>query len=122
MYSMLFHTLMVYMGILYLFKLEIKFEKSKFNKFTKIYCFFAVIAIYLNTFYGSNLMLLKKPFKIPVPFLHELFASEPWLYTIVVFLVYLYVPYYITVYLNKFINEKRKIKLIKENESYNLSV
>ncbi|WP_294134482.1 hypothetical protein [uncultured Clostridium sp.] len=97
-------------------------EKSKFNKFTKIYCFFAVIAIYLNTFYGSNLMLLKKPFKIPVPFLHELFASEPWLYTIVVFLVYLYVPYYITVYLNKFINEKRKIKLIKENESYNLSV
>lgn len=122
MYSMLFHTLMVYMGILYLFKLEIKLEKSKFNKFTKIYCFFAVIAIYLNTFYGSNLMLLKKPFKIPVPFLHELFASEPWLYTIVVFLVYLYVPYYITVYLNKFINEKRKIKLIKENESYNLSV
>lgn len=62
MYSMLFHTLMVYMGILYLFKLEIKLEKSKFNKFTKIYCFFAVIAIYLNTFYGSNLMLLKKPF------------------------------------------------------------
>ncbi|WP_195963634.1 YwaF family protein [Clostridium cuniculi] len=119
MYSMLFHTLMVYMGILYLFKLEIKLEKSRFNKFTKLYCFFAVIAIYLNTFYGSNLMLLKKPFKIPVPFLHELFASAPWLYTIVVFLVYLYVPYYITVYLNRFINEKRKVKLIKENESFN---
>ncbi|MEN8076103.1 hypothetical protein ABFP60_04020 [Clostridioides difficile] len=122
MYSMLFHTLMVYMGILYLFKLEIKLEKSRFNKFAKIYCFFAVIAIGLNTFYGSNLMLLKKPFKIPVPFLHELFASAPWLYTIVVFLVYLYAPYCITVYLNRFINRKRNIKVIKENEEYNLSM
>lgn len=122
MYSMLFHTLMVYMGILYLFKLEISLDKSKFNKFAKLYCFFAVIAIILNTSFGSNLMLLKKPFKIPVPFLHELFASAPWLYTIVVFLVYLYVPYCITVYLYRLITRNKNEKLINDNESYNLGV
>lgn len=122
MYSMLFHTLMVYMGILYLFKLEIKLDKSKFNKFAKLYCFFAVIAIGLNTFYGSNLMLLKKPFKIPVPFLHELFASAPWLYTVVVFLVYLYVPYCVTVYLYRLFTRNKREKVIKDNKSYNLGV
>ena len=76
---MLFHTLMIYMGVLYLFKLEIKLEKIMFKEFAKLYCFFAVIAIFLNSFYGSNLMLLKKPFKIPVPFLHKLFSSAPLL-------------------------------------------
>ena len=30
LYSMLFHTLMIYMGVLYLFKLEIKLEKIRF--------------------------------------------------------------------------------------------
>lgn len=121
-YSMLFHTLMIYMGILYLFKLDIKVNRCGFNKFASIYCFFAIIAIYINTFHGSNLMLLKKPFKIPIPFLHELFSSAPWLYTIVVFLVYLYVPYYITFYLLKFINRKKKDELLIKDELCNLSI
>lgn len=113
MYSMTFHTLMVYMGIIYLFKLGIKLEKNRFRSFAKIYLFFATIAIILNTVFDSNLMLLKKPFKIPVPFLHELFASAPWLYTIVVFLVYLYVPYYITVYMNRVIKGRKENKSLK---------
>lgn len=62
-YSMLFHTLMIYMGILSLFKLKIKLEKSRFKKFAKLYCFFAVIAIFLNYFYVSNLMLLRSQLK-----------------------------------------------------------
>ena len=119
LYSMLFHTLMIYMGILYLFKLEIKLEKIRFKEFAKLYCFFASIAIFLNYSCESNLMLLKKPFKIPVPFLHKLFSSAPLLYTVVIFLVYLYVPYFITVHLNNFINRKRMIKL---KENYNFSI
>lgn len=102
LYSMLFHTLMVYMGIMYLSKMEIKFNKNTFKRYLKYYLFFALIAIVLNNNYGSNLMLLREPASIPVPALKTLYEAAPWGYTLLVFIVYLFVPYGITAYISKF--------------------
>lgn len=102
MYSMLFHTLMVYMGVLYLCKLEIKLNKKLYKTYVKFYLFFALIALSFNNYFESNLMMLRDPGKIPVPFLQVLYTSTPWAYTFLVFIVYLIVPYWITVYLSRF--------------------
>lgn len=106
LYSMFFHTLMIYMGIMYIWKMDVKFNKEGYKQYCKIYLFFGVIAVILNTIFSSNLMLLKKPFKIPVLFVHKLFMDAPWVYTIFVFLVYLFGPYWITAYFTKVIRKR----------------
>lgn len=112
LYSMFFHTLMIYMGIMYIWKMDIKFNKEGYKEYCKIYLFFGVIAVVLNTIFDSNLMLLKKPFKIPVLFVHKLFMDAPWVYTIFVFLVYLFAPYWITAYFAKIIKKRRNKKVL----------
>lgn len=117
LYSMFFHTLMIYIGIMYIWRMDIQFDKSGYKAYCKIYLFFSIIAVILNTLYDSNLMLLKKPFKIPVPFVHKLFTDAPWLYTIFVFLVYLVGPYWVTAYFSNLIKKRReKVKLNNTNE------
>lgn len=63
----------------------------------------SIIAVMLNIYFGSNLMFLREPSSIPVPLLHSLYNAAPWGYTILVFLVYLVIPYFTTAYLNRFI-------------------
>lgn len=96
LYSMFFHTLMIYVGLLYLKKLEIQLDWALYCKYTKLYLVFAAIAVWCNTLYDSNLMLLRHPFQIPVKLLHTLYERSPWGYTGLVFFVYLIVPYWIT--------------------------
>lgn len=121
LYSMFFHTLMIYTGIMYLWKLDIKLDKAKYKEYVKLYLFFAIIAIVLNTLFDSNLMLLREPFKIPIPFLHQLFKDSSWLYTTVVFLVYLFAPYWVTSYINEKIKQIKNKKSVKDTDDYKLS-
>lgn len=107
LYSMTFHTMMIYMGIIYLFKLNIKLDKKLYKKYVLIFLSFAIIAIILNTNFESNLMMLREPANIPLPFLHKLHSVTPWGYTIFVFNAYLFGPYCITAYLSKFIKNKK---------------
>lgn len=114
LYSMFFHTLMIYVGIMYIWKMDIKFNKAGYKEYCKIYLFFGSIAVVLNTLFESNLMLLREPFKIPIPFVHKMFMDAPWTYTIFVFLAYLIGPYWTTAYFTKLVR-KRKSKGIENN-------
>lgn len=117
LYSMFFHTLMIYMGIMYIWKMDFKFNKNGYKGYAKLYLFFAIIAIILNTLYESNLMLLRDPFNIPVPFVHKLVMDSPWIYTIFVFLVYLFGPYWVTAYFSNLIKKRKnkvKLDMVKE--------
>ncbi len=114
LYSMIFHTLMIYMGIIYLSKLNIRLDKNLYRKYVLIFLFFSIIAIILNTCFGSNLMLLREPSNIPLPFLHKLHDASPWVYTTLVFIAYLFGPYCVTAYINKLI-EKVKSKVTFTN-------
>ena len=90
-YSMFFHTMMIYIGILYFYKLDIKLNKQLYKSYVKYFLFFALIAFVLNNYCGSNLMMLKKPANIPIPLAYTLYKSMPWAYTVIVFIVYLFV-------------------------------
>lgn len=116
LYSMFFHTLMIYMGFMYIWKMDIKLNKAGYKQYTKVYIFFATIAIILNTIFESNLMLLRDPFNIPVPFIHKLVSDSPWIYTVFVFLVYLFGPYWVTAYFVKVI-KKRKARVISNTSN-----
>lgn len=114
MYSMLFHTLMVYVGFIYLCDLEIKLDIKSYKTYVKLYLPFAILAIILNTLFGSNLMMIREPGNIPVNFLHTLYESNPWGYTSLVFIVYLLIPYWFTAYLNKVIKKSRAKKKVDQ--------
>ncbi|SHH68413.1 Integral membrane protein (intg_mem_TP0381) [Clostridium collagenovorans DSM 3089] len=114
LYSMLFHTLMIYIGVMYLWKMNMELNKVTYKAYTKLYTLFALIAIIMNTTFNSNLMLLREPFKIPVLFVHQLVKDAPWLYTIFVFLVYLLGPFWITAYFINLIRRSKEKDTLKD--------
>lgn len=96
LYSMFFHILMMFMGILYIKRLEISLDRSTFFSFSLIYGVFAVLAFVINTVTGSNLMIIREPYNIPIPILHTLYQTFPWVYTLLAILTYLLGPYVVT--------------------------
>lgn len=114
MYSMFFHTIMIYFGVIYIRKKIIKLDIIGFKKYIKIFLFFSIIAIFLNESFGTNFMLLSRPFKIPVPIIHKLYNLYPKIYTIIVFMIYLYVPYFTTMFFTNILNKNIMIRFSKE--------
>lgn len=121
-YSMLFHTLMIYMGVLYLRKKQINLNWRTFKKFGVIYLFFTLISIFINNISGSNLMMLSSPANIPLRFLHTLYGINEWAYTGFVFIVYLFVPYWGTSYTLKIIKKSNNKKNREEFNGDNLEL
>ena len=95
-HSMFFHTLMMYMGFLYLYKLRIELNKTAYINYILLFGTVAVVALILNLIFGSNLMLLREPFNIPLPLAHQIYEKFPWGYTVLVIATYLFLPFPIT--------------------------
>ena len=110
-YSMFFHTMMVYFGMIYIKNEIIKLDITGFKKYLKIFLFFSIIAIFLNESFGTNFMLLSRPFKIPVTVIHKLYNLYPRIYTILVFVIYLFVPYFTTRFFIRILNKNIAIKV-----------
>ena len=53
---------------------------------------FALVALAVNAIAGSNLMLLREPYKIPIELVHLLYQRMPFLYTLLGILVHLTLP------------------------------
>lgn len=101
LYSLLFHSLMIYFGVLLL----LKEKKLMLNKYLCYICFvvlFSLIAIGLNVQYNSNLMNLREPYNIPIEFLQNLYNNTAWGYTIVVLGAYCIIPPLIALLTGKF--------------------
>lgn len=111
MYSMFFHTIMIYFGIIYIKNKVIKLDINSFKKYVKIFLFFSIIAIFLNESFNTNFMLLNRPFKIPVPVIHKLYNLYPRIYTIIVFMIYLCVPYFTTRFFTRILNKNIAIEV-----------
>lgn len=95
-HSMLFHTLMIYVGIMYMTKTDITLGQRELCNFIKLFSVFAILAVILNTAFHSNLMIMREPYNIPIPFLHVLYKNSPWGYTVIATLTYLLIPFTIT--------------------------
>jgi hypothetical protein len=92
-HSMLFHSAMVYLGVLFTIRKAESVSKKTFFIFSAFIIGTSVVAVTLNLITGSNLMLLSFPVNIPVNILNYLANKLPPLYTVVASVTYVLLPY-----------------------------
>lgn len=101
MYSMFFHGVMLFMGLLIFINNLYKFNLNNYIIYI-LYClFFMVIVLILNRIYQSNLMFLSRPFNIPLKIFDNIYNITPILYQISIILVYLTIPYLLIYLISK---------------------
>lgn len=92
LYSLLFHSLMIIFGIL-LFIGGVRPTKRRWRYYSIYFLGFALVALAINAGAGSNLMLLREPYKIPIELLQLLQERMPFLYTFLGIITHLAVPF-----------------------------
>ena len=102
-HSMLFHSSMVYLGIIYLYRGIVRLDMRSFKVYSVYVLITCAVAIILNVSTGSNLMLLTFPVNIPIAIIDQLASSFPYLYTLCAIAVYLFMPYLVAALIQKII-------------------
>lgn len=107
-YSMLFHSLMVYLGLLFLIK-KIVIVRKKELIYYIIFCIITCgLAFIINLICKTNLMFLNDSYNIPIPLLKTIANNIPFLYTLIIILAYITFPYLISYGLSRLINKKNQ--------------
>ncbi len=91
LYSLGYHSLMIFTGVVYL-KNGLKLNKKSYSHYFKFFAVFSATAIVLNAVFGSNLMILRKPYNIPVAFIQQIYMESPIIYTFFAISIYLILP------------------------------
>ncbi|MBR7101838.1 MAG: YwaF family protein [Clostridia bacterium] len=107
-HSMLFHSAMLYLGVIFLIRREKSFTKKDFLTYSALILTTCFIAITLNLLTGSNLMLLAFPVNIPVEIVNTAAKSIPALYTACAIIVYTLIPFGVSVVSEKIANKIKK--------------
>jgi len=115
-YSMLYHSLMLFFGLLYLSKKVVIIFRKSFKYFSVYVIIAGIVSIILNSIFDANLMFLAHPYHIPIWFLEPLSENVPILYSALILFVCILAPYFISYGLSKIFN-KEKCK--KEQEEIN---
>ena len=92
LYSLLFHMLMIYLSVLYLWHRCVPINRYTYVYFSVYFLISALICIGLNTIYDSNLMILREPYNVPFKFIQEIKAQSQMAYTCLATLAYLIGP------------------------------
>ena len=90
-YSLLFHTLMIFFGIISLHQ-EQRLTISTYLRYLIFILPFSVISIIINHCEGSNLMNLREPYNIPIAWLQTIYDNASWLYTALTLFLYISIP------------------------------
>lgn len=90
-YSMFFHTAMIYVSVRFLLKEPI-FTKNTYLYYIGFVALFAFISIVMNCIFGCNLMNLREPFNIPIQVLQDIYNSFQPAYTAIGMIIYMLVP------------------------------
>ena len=107
-HSMLFHSCMVYLGILYVTKKGIKLNKGDYKRYLIFVGVFVSLALVLNLILKQNFMLMMNPYNIPIGFINSIAEKLPWLYTFFVIGLYLTVPFFLVKMLILIIRQIKK--------------
>lgn len=91
LYSLFFHSLMMYVGFTLLFD-EKRLDLKTYLSYAVFVIIFAVPAIILNSIFDSNLMNLREPFNVPIQFFQVLGEAYPFLYTLIVIAIFMAIP------------------------------
>ena len=88
-YSMLFHGLMVWLGILHIFQGGYRPTVKTFAYYAGFFACFALVSLIINATCSANLMFLDHPFNIPLDFINKIYEFSSVLYSILIFIAYL---------------------------------
>ena len=94
-HSMLFHSCMVYLGILYITKKGIELNKADYKRYAIFVGAFMSLALILNLILKQNFMLMMNPYNIPIGFVNSIANRLPWLYTVIVIGLYFTLPFFV---------------------------
>ncbi len=103
-YSMLFHSLMMYVGLSYLVNGYFSFSRDGYKKYLWFCVPACLLALAVNLVYAAfddiancNMMFLSDPYRLSsiLPFIGDVYAAAPAVYTLCVLAVYLTVPYFL---------------------------
>ncbi len=104
-HSMLFHSLMIYLGIVCYLKNMFIFNKKGYCLYIIFCLIFMISALIINKIYDCNMMFLKESFNIPISLLQIINEKTPFLYKIIMILMYLIIPYGIMYLVDKIKNK-----------------
>lgn len=116
-YSMLYHSLMLFFGLLYLSKKIVIVSRASFKYFSVYVIIAGIVSIILNSIFDANLMFLARPYHIPIWFLEPLSKNIPILYSALILFVCILAPYFISYGLSKLFS-KEKCKKKQEEINY----
>lgn len=83
-HGFVYHWLMMYVGIMVAVSGLYRPKAKDFGSYFLFTTFFTVLAVVLNHFTGANLMLISKPFGIPL--FYDLYNISPVLFSFIIFL------------------------------------
>ena len=106
LYSLIFHTIMIYLSLMYMKHKQVTVNKQTILAFTGYFLIFAVISVLINTATGANIMLLREPYNVPFRFIHELRAANQGLYTLVAMSCYLIAPIIVSASISTLMTKK----------------
>lgn len=101
-YSMLYHTVMMYVGIVYVQNGFYRYGKKGYLQFLQFAGPACLLALSVNVVYSffdvvenCNMMFLSHPSLLPnlFPFIGTAYAAVPWVYTLGALAIYLILPY-----------------------------
>ena len=108
-YSLLFHSLFLYSGLLILIKNYFTLSIKNFIYYFIFCTIFCIIAVILNIITDANFMFLDNPWGIPIPLLSKIKDFSQILYTFII-----YIAYTCGTYLTTMLLQKIYLKTIKE--------
>lgn len=115
-YSLFFHSLMLYLGAMYIGHRCVPFNHDGYRYFINYFLLAAVLCVGINSALGTNLMILREPFNVPLAFVHELQANSQFAYTLLASLCYMILPGVFAGYMSMRI-QKYQIKQALEYET-----
>ncbi len=89
LYSMVYHSLMVYCGIMIHVTKSVKVDIRLVIKYCLFCAVFMTMALIINLCCNSNLMFISTPSGIPLPFLFDIYNVSKALYTIIIIIAHL---------------------------------
>lgn len=92
-YSMIFHSSMVYLGIMSYVTKSVKIDFRLVLNYL-IYCaIFMTIAIIVNVVGDANMMFISNPYNIPLPILHTIYDNSHILYSIIIIVAHMLIGF-----------------------------
>ncbi|MBQ8293069.1 MAG: YwaF family protein [Bacilli bacterium] len=103
-HSLIFHSLMVFIGIMCYNNNVFKFSKKGYISYITFCLIFMVLALIVNMLGDCNMMFLKEPFNIPIPILKTIREKSQIIYSLIIMIVYLTIPYGIMNMIDRLLN------------------